>query len=564
MFDIPSVYQRLFVATLFVIILPASAARHKFPASPDFIIVGAGTAGNVVAARLCKSLPKATILILERGEPRNETTEFLVRASRNAGDAWNSPLVSEIYGSLPNPGLGGRKSTITTGRTLGGTSSTNGAQFTIPVGNTVDRWRIMGLTSPKSKRLYRRVFKTLGVAEQPNKLNPIHGDEFVKAADEVGFRRETDPFMTGVRRGIWPNRVAGDRSGRRIDSFTGYLKPLLRTKCKGMVQLLLGVTVTRIILSKGDEKVVEGVEYVHSGDIMLRKKKFVRAKEEVIVSTGPFQSPKLLQLSGIGTPSVLRAAGVKPLVNLPVGEQTQARAASSFSVAYSLSLEPANNKTILESIEAREMFRKGRGGVYGTSYSSHNGPVNQFGYIVTFFVFNQVPPNELFNRPVFISACAGNPKSFGFVHIRNSNPFVPPDVHTNVLGDQSDVKGLLKCMKTMEPIHLNLPKQLRVSVNPPRSALTEEFIRQNSAYGLHFVGGCRVDDVVKRNLVVKGVRKLRVIDASVLKRMPTSSGPLASVYMIAEHASDMLSTKYACKFGSMRACRASKSKPTGW
>ena len=132
---------------------PVPGARMG--ASTDFVIVGGGTAGCVLAARLCENLPEASVVLLERGGPRTEEQELLVRAPRLFGSAWNDPQLTEGWQSQPNPGFGGRTIQQLTGNTLGGSSTINGVQWTKPALSTfdTDTWAFTGVpadTPPSS------------------------------------------------------------------------------------------------------------------------------------------------------------------------------------------------------------------------------------------------------------------------------------------------------------------------------------------------------------------------------------------------------------------------------
>lgn len=126
------------------------------PAEADFVVVGGGTAGCAVAARLCEYLPDVSIVLLERGAPRNDAQELLVRSPRFTGEAWREPAVAEAIVTEPNPGLAGRTATTFTGRTLGGSSSINAGQWTKPALATFDhpQWAFTGARSPVSVVLF--------------------------------------------------------------------------------------------------------------------------------------------------------------------------------------------------------------------------------------------------------------------------------------------------------------------------------------------------------------------------------------------------------------------------
>ena len=482
-------------------------------------------------------------MLLERGTPRNETEEFLVRASRNLFETHSTATLAESYQSLPNPGANGQTREILAGNTLGGSSSINGQQFTIPVGRTVEKWRIKGLSTQVAKKYYRRAFRTLGVAQPPQSLRLVYGRDYINAAKERGFRESFDPFDTSNNFRIWYSRLVADKSGRRVDSYTAYVEPVINRKCKGRLRLMQGITVTRIVLGKGRRKRAIGVEFIRSG-VGQQMKQFVKARKEVIVSAGPFESPKLLQLSGIGPRQILRMANIKIQVALPVGKRTQSRSGVFFVSRYrAVPLEPANNGTLLDSNASVEMFKKGEGGVYAKTVTSTNSVLRGLGYSSSAWAFGRRTP--FINLPLLLSVCVGNSKSFGFVRVKDNNPFSSPLVHTNILGTQSDMAKLLACLKKTEGIHSTLSQKFDFVQVAPNGKIDEAFIRKSALYTHHFVGGCAVGRVVGDDLKVLRVKNLRIIDASVLRVLPASSGPMASVYMLAEYASEMMSKIYS-------------------
>lgn len=531
----------LFVKILFVL-LPVVALVS---AESDFVIVGAGTAGCALAARLCERMPKQTFTLLERAPPRTGKANFLVRSPRQMWLAWRSPAVVEPLVTLPEPGLRNRALDIYTGRTLGGSSAINAMQWVVPINGTVERWGVAGLTTASSQPFYRRAFRTVGFAAQSGSLRHAYAGEYVRAADKAGFAKDNDPFDNANKRSVFENRLAVDDKGRRVDSCTAYLSPVLHGKCRHNLRLVQGVTVTRVLLKKGNgQKTLRatGVEYVYSNDTKLRNSMVMKASKEVLVSAGPFGSPKLLQLSGIGPRRLLKSLGIKLLAALPVGARTQARAFVAINSQYEgVPLEPSNNSTLLESPASRAQWRRGDGGVLGISSFLANGRDKRDAYITgtgSFFP-------EAVDQPLISSSCNVNPKSFGFLRIKSSNPFTPATVLLGLLSGEKDYDMSASCLPRLLNIHREFPKCFNMSfVDPPNGELSEKWIRDSAGWAGHFVGGCAVGSVLRADLQVKSVQGLRVIDASALRVMPLSSGPMASTYMLAEYMSDRIARSY--------------------
>lgn len=519
----------------------------------DFVIVGAGTAGCVLAANLCSRLPAATITLLERGLPRNDDTEFLVRAARNQVRAFSSQELAEIFPSLPIPGFLNRSSPLITGNTLGGSSSINGMQFTIPIRKSVDDWAIRGLSFSTAQRFYDIIRQKVGFAPQPLEFQQIYTDEYIRASESVGFPELNNPFEGVVQDGIWKNYIAADLKGRRRDSCSVYLQPALSGACTANLRVLQSATVSRIVLG-ADERTgnmrAKGIEYVHTLDRNRTSVRIMGALREVILAAGPYGSPKLLQLSGIGPKEVLREAGITPVVELPVGQRTQGRSVTSITSLYTrVPIEPGNDGQNLNA-SARLQFEQGEGGVYGKAITATNMAVGLSGYAIMRTIGEE---DFGLGEPIIDSSCRENPTSFGFLRVRNADPFQPPDVQMSVLNSQVDIGRMLTCLQRFSKVHDAIDERFGIVDLPPTGAgLNESFVRSSARISWHYVGGCAVGSVVDDTLRVRGVAGLRVIDASVLRSMPLSAGPLASVYMVAEYASQKLSEEYRCLFSRRR------------
>lgn len=525
-----------------------------FGDDPDFIVVGGGTAGCVLAARLCSALPESQVVLLERGIPRNSTAEFLVRSPRKALDARRSPLVAEFWQSLPNKELFGTTHVIRTGNTLGGSSSVNGMQWSLPLGPQVSSWGVQGLSDSTARKYYRRAYRKARFSQPPEPLRHRYADLVISAAKEVGFKNKFNPFTRKVRRAIWYHAVSITPTGRRIDSCTAYVLPELKNRCQHNLKVQEGATVTKVLLTDSKPRRAFGVEYVDSQDRELQNRKILKAKREVLVAAGPFGSPKLLQLSGIGNAERLKKLGIEPKVELGVGERTQGRGFVPVVSQYTgVPLEPANDADLVNSPEQRRRWEEGRSSVLGQVPAGPISPVSGAAYINTYHARNGAE----FNVPLLPSACICNPASFGSLHIKDSNPFSSPDVQLNLMGSAEDRRRAALCVEAALKIHRHLPAIMNVTVVLPTAKVSDELVRNLTGHGLHFVGGCPVGSVLHPNLKVRGVEGLRVIDASSLSEMTRSAGPFASVYMLAEYASEKIAMFYKCKLNKLdkRKCR---------
>lgn len=502
--------------------------------SADYVIVGAGTAGCALAARLCTYRPASTVLLLERAPPRDEETEFLVRSPRQMWNAWNSEKVVEFIETLPGRGINNRALRVYTGNTLGGSSAMNAMQWVLPINKTVESWGIQGLTTQSSREYYRRAFEKIGFKAQTGQLRHKYAGAYIRAATRAGFPRNDNPFDVRSGRDIFENRLAVDDKGRRVDSCTAYLTPVIDGACKRNLRLVQDATVTRILF-KG--KKATGVEYVKSSDKSLRNRKTASASREVLISAGPFGSPKLLQLSGIGGRNTLRDAGVTQRVSLPVGEYTQARPFVAIDSEYITPLEPSNNSTLLNSPSSRTKWETGGGGVLGISSFLANGRDRRDSYLTgtgSFFDANV-------DKKIISSSCNGNVRSRGFLRIRNANPFTTPLVQLSLFAKQWDFDATQRCLNRLREVHNSFPRIFGLQwLAPPGGVITEGYIRGNGGWAGHYVAGCAVGMVLDSELRVMGMRGLRVIDASALNRIPVSAGPMASTYMLAEYMAERI------------------------
>ncbi|CDF37821.1 unnamed protein product [Chondrus crispus] len=512
-------------------------------ASPDFVIVGGGTAGCTIAARLCSRVQTASVVVLERGVPRSPQSELLMRAARNIGRTWEDPNLSQTFQSEPDPSMAGQRQEIIDANTLGGASSINAMQWGIPLGNKEGRWGIRGLSSRVAKRFYRRAYRKVGFAQQPQSLRQLYGDEYADAASRTRFTREFSPFKTSLREAVWEMAVAVTPSGRRIDSCTAYLKPVLNGRCRRNLRLIQGTTVTRVLLDNSTVPRAIGVEYVDSKDTRLTNKNVLLASKEVILSAGPFGSPKLLQLSGIGPRSHLQAANVETRVDLPVGQRTQSRALGFVSSQYykGQPLEPSNNSTILNGPETLRSWRRRQPSVLGSTGFATMAVLKDIGYVP----MSTANDATTLDERILQSFCLTNPTSYGYLRILDGDPFSTPKVLLNALGSRTDVNRMRTCLERFVRVHRNLPASFQLETTCPAPDFNDTQLRQRTSFSLHFVGGCRVGAVVRSDLSVKGVEGLRVVDSSVFRSMPVSAGPMASTYMLAEFVADKLAKMYA-------------------
>ncbi len=436
--------------------------------------------------------------------------------------------MSELFPSVPNPGILNKTAGLSTGglitgNTLGGSSAINGMQWVIPTTGSVEKWGIKGLTTETSKMFYRRAFRTVGFAPQGEDLRIRYVREHINASAAAGFPENLDPFDTSVRRDMFENRLAIDPKGFRRDSCTAYLTPVLNARCKHNLRLIQSWTVTKIILMGRNAPRAVGVECASSRAKNSPRRLKIFAKREVLLAAGPFGSPKLLLLSGIGPPDVLRKAGIPTRVSLDVGSTTQARSFVAIASRYSgVPLEPSNNSTLLNSASSRAQWESGRGGVLGTASFMTNGRDRRDAYLTgagSFF------PENL-DKPRITTNCNGNADSIGYIRVKSSDPFAFPEVQTSLLTEKEDIDRLERCLNRIVKIHENFPTNFQLSfVYPTGGRVNRTWIRSRAGWSGHFVGGCPVGPVLRSDLSVRKVKSLRVIDASCFERSQLPQDP---------------------------------------
>lgn len=538
---------RLPLALLLLLALPLrlpGATAATAPPEATFVIVGAGTAGSVLAGRLCTRLPTARIVLLERAPPRPPLAELLVRSPRTSLLTWQWPMVSERIQPNPDHGLQNRTALFFTGNTLGGSSATNGMQWTVPPLHSLAHWNISGFRGRTARHLFRRAASKLTVDIPPRPLRQQYASDYVNAAQRIGFKRTTASITSVASKSISQNRLVASRNGQRVDSYVAYVAPVLHTRCKSRLILIQNALVHRIVLQRVRGRLTATAVQFHGADGELQT---VRATEEVLVTSGPIGSPKLLQLSGIGPRDVLQRAGIPLTLDLPVGARTHARSMVFVRAWYNgtnaVPIEPSNDARRWNSSFEVAKWAHGKKSLFGIAPSCCIGQLGSAGYFTA--SMTGVPGFGLGNKALY-SACLPSSTSFGSLNVtRGDKPMNPPALHLNLLGEKTDVAPLWRCMRRMNAIHAEMrrdgfPMVLEFEKFPNAAAL-----KRLPIFAPHFVGGCAVDAVVTSELKVRGVDSLRVIDASVFKSLPVSAGPMASTYALAELYANKLTKTYS-------------------
>jgi len=531
----------------------------------DYIVIGAGAAGCVLANRLTASGTER-LLLLEAGGPDRSPW---IQVPIGYGRTFNDPRFNWMYQAEPDPTLDNRRQFWPRGKVLGGSSSINAMVYVRGQPGDFDDWAAAGNPGwsyrevlPYFRKLedhpfgepeFHGVGGPVGVSDVSAFVHPLC-HSFLAACDSLGIARTRD--FNGAQSegsGLWEVTI---KDGVRVSASNAYLRPI---RGRPNLEIRMRAQATRVLF---EGRRATAVEFIASGS-----KQVVRARREVILSAGAINSPQLLELSGIGAADVLRRFGIPVLVDSPaVGQGLQDHLAINY---YFRSRVPTLNDELAPFLgKVRAALRYALGGRSGPLAMS----VNQAGAFLRSRPGLTRPNMHIYFNPASYSTTTlgstrrlmnpdpypgflmsfntCRPLSRGTIHLRSLDPLKPPAIQPNALSTAEDIQDayegsrLLRRIAAAEPLAAVIEAEREPGSGVTSDAEILADFRRRSGSVFHACGTCVMGSdartsVLDPRLRVRGVTALRVVDASAFPNV-TSGNTNAPVMMLAEKAADLI------------------------
>ncbi|MBP6019287.1 MAG: GMC family oxidoreductase N-terminal domain-containing protein [Burkholderiaceae bacterium] len=527
----------------------------------DYIIVGGGTAGCILANRLTAS-GEHTVLLLEAG---GDGKGFWVPIPAGFSKLLTHPRFNWRFATEPEDNVHGRTISIPRGKGLGGSTLINGMIYVRGQPQDFDRWAqdegATGWGYDDIKPYFEKLenYAPGGLGRGTN--GPMHIEEvkerfpvssaFLAAAQEDGQVLNAD-YNQDDQEGFGYYQVS-QKAGRRWSVVDGYLTP---ARHRSNLTVRTGAHVQHLLL---DNKRCTGVVYRQGQQTIS-----IKARAEVILAAGTIQTPQILELSGIGDPATIQAAGLKVQHALPaVGSNYIDHFATrmNWRVKNTVTLNEMSQGWRLGREVAQYYLKRtgiltlGTGLNFGFVKTRHELATPDIQYFFVHASYANAAERKLDTQPgMTIGVTQLRPQSTGSIHIRSGNPLDAPLIRPNVLAASEDQDSLIEGMKIARRIvgQPALRPFVDSELSPGKSITTQQawldFARNNGQTIYHPIGTCRMgadaNAVVAPDLLVKGLQGLRVVDASVMPSM-VSGNTQAAVMMIAEKAADLILGKTA-------------------
>jgi len=527
----------------------------------DYLVVGAGSSGSVVAARLSEERENR-VLVLEAGP----WDRFLRLKVPIAGMTMSHhPQTSWQYESEPEPGLGGRRLQIPRGRVVGGSSAVNGAVYNRGSPDDFSLWAEQGLPDWSYASVlpyFRRV------EDHWRGSDDYHGAGGPVPVTRLSYRSSLTGAALATARSLgypvsddWVGPepegwglpdVNVDRRGRRITSATAFLKPALKRRSN--IKLRPNATMLNLIVEGGR---AVGARYEADGQVHR-----VRVEKEIVLSGGAMGSPQILLLSGIGPADELRALGIDVVHDLPgVGRGFNDQPMIGQT---RFTRRPVTTEGVLRldrlALEMARWFLGGSSVLSGPpaiaaanirTVQGRRAPDLRFmiasGSHESHPWFPVVRPGA--GHQIFAMCALAHPRSRGAITLRSADPKAPPRVSYNLLTDPWDVEEARRGFRLLEEFldHPPLGDELGSRILPGRQLIEDDeidaYIRQAAHTTAHPMGSCRMgvdsDAVVDTQCRVRGMEGLRVVDVSVLP-VQLSGNPHGTAVMLGDRIGDAM------------------------